>query len=255
MITYKTPDQLEVMKIGGQKLGKIRDQLMSEAKVGMKLVEIENSAMKLINECGSLPSFPTVAGYKWATCLCVNDEVVHGIPNNYILSDGDVLTIDIGLIEGGFHTDTAWSKIVLSDKSKPSPEVTNFLKIGETALNRAIAVTINGNHIGHISDAIEQTITKAGFSIVKSLVGHGIGRTLHEDPQIPGFLKIPIVKTPLLTTGMTIAIEVIYAMGKGDVVYDSDDGWTIATRDGQISAVFEHTIAITSNGPLVLTKA
>jgi methionyl aminopeptidase len=258
MIDIKTETEIQIMREGGRKLGLILHQLMDFAQVGISLMEIETKAQALIKEVGATPSFMTVEDYKWATCLCINDEVVHGTPTNYKLIAGDILTIDIGLIYQGFHADTADSKIIVSQNQQnfTDPDYKNkekFLSVGKIALEKAIAQAKSGNRVGHISQTIQNIIEGAGYSIVKSLVGHGVGRNLHEDPQIPGFLKGNINTTPILKAGMTIAIEVIYAEGKGAVVYKNQDGWTIATADGSLSAVFEHSIAI-SNGPaLVLT--
>jgi methionyl aminopeptidase len=172
-----------------------------------------------------------------------------------ILKDGDMLTIDSGLIYGGFHTDTAWTKIVGNDPSPDKKEKEHFLNVGQDALWKAIDLARIGNRIGQISDSTQTMIEGAGYSIVKSLVGHGVGRELHEDPQVPNYLRGSISNTYAFVGGETIAIEPIYAMGAGSVVYDNNDGWTIATRDHSLTAVFEHSVAITEDGPLVLTKA
>jgi methionyl aminopeptidase len=158
------------------------------------------------------------------------------------------LTIDIGLIYKGFHTDTAGTKIIGS-----STQNEGFLNTGRKALERGIEQARIGNRIGDISKAVQETIEGAGYSIVKSLVGHGIGRDLHEDPQIPNYLRGSIENTLPLAEGMTIAIEPIYAMGRGEIVYENSDGWTLATRDRSLTSVFEHTLAITANGPMILT--
>jgi methionyl aminopeptidase len=221
---------------------------------GTVLNDIEALARKLISQSGGTPSFTTVGDYKWTTCLCVNDEVVHGIPTDRKLVSGDVFTIDIGMIYDGFHTDTASSIIVGGDNAVVPESTKQLLKTGKAALESAIKVAHAGNRVGHISQAIQQSIESAGYGIVKQLVGHGVGRTLHEEPQIPGFLRSDKAKTPELTEGMTIAIEVIYAQGSGAVIYANDDGWTISTRDGSLSAVFEHTLAITTHDPIVITR-
>lgn len=242
------------MAEGGRKLGGILQKLLDKAQPGVTLMDIETLADGLIRQEGGAASFKTVKGYKWATCLCVNDVVVHGIPTDYVLKDGNVLTIDVGMLYKGFHTDTAWTKIVKSDKREVISDKEKFLRLGEEALWKAIAQAKASNRVGHISQTIQRIIEGAGYGIVKTLVGHGVGGELHEAPQVPGFLKTPIAATPELGEGMTIAIEVIYATGGGGVVYANDDGWSIATKDGSLSAVFEHTIAITAGGPQVLTR-
>lgn len=256
MIRPKTREELNAMRQGGRILGRILSRLLDEANSGVSLLLIENLAQKLMKESGGTPSFQTVKGYRWATCLCVNEVVVHGVPSAYVLHDGDILTIDVGLLYKGFHTDTAWTKIIQTSNLKPQNfnEKKKFLKVGERTLWKAIDICRPGNHVGHISRIIQENIEVAGFSIVKSLVGHGVGRELHEEPQIPGFVRGDIAFTEILVPGMTVAIEVIYAQGSGSVVYDNDDGWSIATQDRSLSAVFEHTVVVTSSKPLVLTK-
>ncbi|MEK9143060.1 MAG: M24 family metallopeptidase [Patescibacteria group bacterium] len=274
----KTKEEIAIMAEGGAKLGAILQKLLDKAQPGVSLMDIETLADQLIRQAGGEASFKTVKGYKWATCLCVNDVVVHGIPTVYMLKDGDLLTIDVGMLYKGFHTDTAWTKIIGyqtvpsslrgAEATKQSLEIASprqpagsrddkqrFLEIGQEALWKAIDQARPGNRVGHISQTIQRIVEGAGFGIVKTLVGHGVGRELHEAPQIPGFLKGPIEATPVLVKDMTIAVEVIYAMGSGAVVYSNDDGWSIATRDGSLTAVFEHTIAVTDGEPQVLTKA
>jgi methionyl aminopeptidase len=177
--------------------------------------------------------------------------VVHGVPNEYQLKERDLLGIDIGLFYKGFHTDMAETVIVGS--LNDSNHLKKFIQAGWEALNQAINMAKVGNRVGHISKAIEETITKAGYSSVRALVGHGIGRDLHEDPQIPCFFKGKLEETARLEIGMTLAIEIIYNQGKPEVVYKNDDGWTIKTKDGSLSGLFEHTVAILKNGPEILT--
>lgn len=250
MITPKTPEEIAIMAEGGAKLGAILQKLLDKAQPGVMLMDIEMLADQLIRQEGGEASFKTVKGYKWATCLCVNDVVVHGIPTEYVLKDGDFLTIDVGMLYKGFHTDTAWTKCIGSQNE----ETRKFFETGEDALWKAIAQARVGNRIGHISQTIQKIVEGAGYGIVKTLVGHGVGRELHEAPQIPGFLKGPIEATPEIVKDMTIAVEVIYAMGSGAVLYSNDDGWSIGMRDGSLASVFEHSLAITAHDPLVLTK-
>lgn len=250
MIHLKTPEEIAVMREGGRKLGTILEDLLAHSTPGVILTDIEKRACELIEKAGATASFKTVPGYKWATCLNVNEVVVHGIPTNYVLRDGDILTIDLGILYKGFHTDTAGTKSI--GVSKKNEE---FLNTGEKALEKAIEAAKIGNRVGDISKAVQETIEGAGYSVVKSLVGHGIGRELHEEPQIPNYVKGAIENTVPLQEGMTIAIEPIYAQGRGEIVYQNDDGWTLATRDRSLTSVFEHTLAITSNGPYVLTES
>lgn len=249
-------EKIQAQREGGKILGRILSDLLELAKPGTSLLTIEERAQEYIKSAGGIPSFQTVEGYRWATCLCVNEDVVHGIPVDYALQHDDILTIDVGILYKGYHTDTAWTKSIGTPESviEQNQERERFLKAGEDALWKAIAVAKGGNHIGHISETIQSHIEGAGYSIVKSLVGHTIGKELHETPHIPGYLRGSVLKTPVLTPGMTMAIEIIYAQGKGDIVYANNDGWTITTKDGSLSATFEHSILITSNEPEVLTR-
>lgn len=246
--------KIESMKEGGRVLGAILQELLDKVVPGTTLLEIEALTQLRIKEAGMKPSFSTVADYKWATCLCVNDVIVHGIPTEYAIVEGDLLTIDVGLIHKQYHTDTAWSKIVKAKGSsyKTPDDVQKFLDTGEYALQQAIAQAKAGNRVGHISKTIQDIVEGAGYGIVKALVGHGVGKTLHEEPQIPGYLRGSADKTPELKDGMTIAIEVIYSKGS-PAVYYHEDGWSIATRDHSLSAVFEQTIAISGDSPIIIT--
>lgn len=247
-------EKIQAMKEGGLVLARILQELLDMTKPGATLLSIEEHAQKRIGEAGMKPSFSTVADYQWATCLCVNDVIVHGVPTTYALKEGDLLTIDIGLINKTYHSDTAWTKIVGREQDSGKREqIEKFLHVGQEALKKAVRQATVGNRVGHISKTIQEIVEGAGYGIAKSLVGHGIGTTLHEPPQIPGFLKGPIEKTAFLTPGMTIAVEVIYSMGSPILTY-LDDGWSIATRDHSLTAVFEQSLAITEKGPFVLTK-
>jgi methionyl aminopeptidase len=185
--------------------------------------------------------------------------VVHGVPTGYRLKVGDIIGIDCGVYYKGFNTDMAQTLRVKSQisnlKSQSEDEVDRFLDIGRRALEEGIKVAKLGNRVGHISKKIQDIIERAGYSVVRSLVGHGVGKSLHEEPEVPGYLNEKIEKTPLLVEGLTIAVEVIYNMGKIDVVYANTDGWSIKSKDNSLSGLFERTIAVTKNEPLVLTQA
>lgn len=255
--THDQSERIPAMTTGGRKLGTILVELLDASKPGVNLLEIEALAMKLIKSAGGSASFQTVEDYQWATCLCVNDDVVHGIPKNRVLQEGDVLTIDVGILFQGYHTDTAWTKIITAEPQTEShkPEVEKFLKTGEETLWKAIDKARAGNHIGDISRVIQQGIEGAGYNVVKSLVGHTVGKELHEKPHVPQYLRGTPEMSPLLVPGMTLAIEIIYAYGHGDIVYANDDGWTLTTKDRSLSAVFEHTILVNESGsPSVLTR-
>lgn len=253
MVDLKTPQEIKLMQKGGEILHKILLKLLDDAKVGVTLRELDQTAQRLILENGGKPSFKMVAGYKWSICACVNDVVVHGIPNDYALKDGDILGIDCGVFLGGFHTDHAWTKIVGDKNKNENREKKIFLEVGLSAFKKAINQARPGNYIYDISAAIQNTVEDSGFNVVRSLLGHGVGRKLHEDPEIPGFIKGKREESPKIVPGMVLAIEVIYNLGDCEVIYKGNDGWTIATKDGKISGLFEATVAITSRGASVLT--
>jgi len=253
MIYYKTKDEVEKMAEGGKILAEILEKALDKLKPGITELEIEKFTEDLILQKGAYPAFKKVRGYNFATCISTNDVVVHGIPGKYRFKQGDVVGIDVGVLYKGLYTDHALTKIVRGQRLEVRGlDTDRFLEVGEKALEEAIRVARLGNRIGHISKKIQDTVEGAGYSVVRSLVGHGVGRKLHEDPEVPGFLDRPIEKTPLLKEGMTIAVEVIYNKGISDVVFGSDN-WTIKTKDGSVSGLFERTIAITEKEPVILT--
>ena len=248
MIHIHSEEEIKVMAIGGAMLGRVKNKLKEAVKPGVSAAEIEKLACELIKEEGAEPSFKKVPGYSWATCISVNEGLVHGIPTKeLVFKDGDLVSVDVGIYYKGFHTDTSISVGV-----NLSPENKKFLGVGKIALEKAISKTRAGNHIFDISRAIEDTIEGAGYTTIKALVGHGVGRELHEEPQIPCFVPGKIEDSPEIKIGMVLAVEVMYAMGSDKVEVDAD-GWTIVMRDGKISALFEETVAVTANGPKVLT--
>ena len=251
MIKFKTPQEVEIMQTGGKMLAETLWEVIKHLRPGVSEVEIDKLAEELILKKGGEPGFKKVEGYKHAICVSTNDVVVHGIPTNYKFKEGDVVGIDCGVFYRGFHTDMSETKIVGKSSNK---SVKKFLEVGEKALNAGIKQAVLGNHVGHISKAIQDIVEgEGGYSVVRSLVGHGVGRDLHEEPEIPGYIHGKIEKSPLLREGMVIAVEVIYNMGGADLSLD-DDGWTLRTRDGSLAGLFERTIAITKNGPLGLTE-
>ena len=254
MIKIKSKKEIEIMQFGGHILSDVLMQVMDLIKPGVTELEIDRMAEKLILENGGEPGFKKVKGYNHTICVSTNDVVVHGIPSAYKFKEGDVVGIDCGVFYKGFHTDMAETKIVQSSKFKVQSSVDKFLNIGKYALEEGIKQAVVGNKVGHISKVIQDIIERQnGYSVVRSLIGHGVGRELHEEPEVPGYLIGKIEKTPLLKEGMTIAIETIYNMGSKDVVLDND-GWTIRTKDGKLSGLFERSIAITKNGPILLTS-
>lgn len=249
MIKIKTPEEIKIMAEGGKKLARVKNALSEATKAGVSSMDIENLAQKLIKEEGAQGSFDKVPGYSWMTCISINEGLVHGIPKkDVIFKNGDLVSIDVGLIYKGFNLDTS-----ISVGINLSLDNQRFFNIGKSALDNAISKARPGNYIYDISEAIESTVEGAGYTTVKALVGHGVGRALHEDPQIPCFVPGRITDSPKIVPGMVLAIEVMYAMGS-DKVEILEDGWTIAMRDGKMSGLFEDSVAVTEKGPVVLTR-
>lgn len=259
MIDLKTKEEIALMAKGGKILADVLRKVISHAVVGVSEIELDKFAEKLIRAQGAEPGFMKVPNYKHTICVSTNNVVVHGVPSGYMLREADVIGIDCGVFFKGFHTDMSETLRVIS-KNKPrfnrgqKDAIDVFLKTGKHALLEAIKMAKVGNRIGHISQTIQKIVEENGYSVVRSLIGHGVGRQLHEEPEVPGYLAVNIDKTLLLKEGMTLAIEVIYNMGKPDVVYGNKDGWTISTKDGSLSGVFERTVAITKKGPEILTS-
>ncbi len=247
-LQIKTPQEIETMKEGGKKLARVKESLRKKVKADIKASDIEELAVKLIKEEGGKPSFKMVPGYSWATCVNVNSGLVHGIPKpEIVFKKGDVVSVDVGMFYKGFHTDTSFTAGI-----GISSEMDSFLETGRVALKKAISETKAGNRIYDISKAIEETIEAKGYSPIQALVGHGVGRELHEEPQIPCFTYGKREKSLKIPEGAVLAIEVMYAQGNPDVTISSD-GWTISMADGKISALFEETVGVGKNGPMILT--
>lgn len=225
--------------------------LIEKIKPGITGLEIETLARLLIKKFGGTSSFMTVPGYHNATCLSINDVIVHGIPTKDPLLNGDVLGIDIGMIYEDLHTDMSWTVGV----GTVGKDTQAFIDTGKEALEKAVQIVKPGNYIGNISQTIQEVIEGNGYSVVRNLVGHGVGKTLHEDPQIPGFVRGRVENTPRLKTGMTLAIEIIYNMGSHKIMYKNDDGWTISTQDKRPSGLFELSVAVENRGVLILTHS
>jgi len=250
MIHYKTKQEIEIMKQGGEKLKCATTKLLAFIKDGITTEEIDKEAERLIKKEGGESSFKRVKGYHWTTCITINEQVVHTPPSKRIVKKGDVITIDIGAYYQGFHTDYATTFVV---GGKTDAKIKKFLRVGEDALYKAIDKARAGNRIGDISSIIQNEIYSNGYFIMKQLTGHGVGRDLHEDPFIPGYLDRPVAKTPVLKEGLVIAIEVIYSMGTEEIKAEPGNKWSIVTSDGSLSACFEHTIAITDKTTVILT--
>jgi methionyl aminopeptidase len=247
-LTIKTPQEVKIMHEAGMKLGRVKKALKKAIVVGENALNIEKLACDLIAKEGAEPSFSKVPGYSWATCINVNSGLVHGIPKtSLVFKKGDVVSVDVGLYWQGFHSDTSFT-VGLDVDSK----IAKFLATGEKALAKAISSAKAGNYISDISRAMQETVEKEGYSMIRALTGHGIGRELHEEPAIYCFInKARDVK---IVPGMVLAIEVMYAMGFPEIQIEKD-GWTISTQDGKISALYEETVAVDGHGRVVLTSS
>ncbi len=248
-IKLKTNKEIKTMAEGGKKLGRVKKKLKEAIGVGVSADEIEKKALRLIDVEGGKPSFTMVKGYSWATCVNVNDGVVHGVPKKRIVfKNGDIVSVDVGIFYKGFHTDTSFSVAI-----KPNQKTNKFLDMGKISLERAIKEAKPGKRVYDVSYAMQKSIEDAGYSPIKALVGHGIGGDLHEAPQIPCFVSGKKEDSPEISAGMVLAIEAMYTEGKPDVIL-APDGWTIKTQDGKMAGLFEETVAVGDNGPRVLTN-
>lgn len=237
--------ELSLMRESGRIAAKALKQSMQTSKANVSGFEVDEVVRKEIYKLGGDLSYKTVPGYKYATCITVNEQVVHGIPTDRKFVTGDLVSVDLAVVYKGWHTDCAWTKLLGKD-----PEKERFLQAGEKALWDGIENAVEGRRIGDISSAIQSRIEGEGYSVVKSLVGHGIGRNLHEDPQIPGYGKAGTGM--ILKKGMSLAIEVIYTKGRDEVVLDKDE-WTYKTADGSWGGLFEMTVIVGKEKAEVLT--
>lgn len=242
----KTDKEIEIMKKSGKISATALKKVLDNIKPGVKCSTLDRIAQEEIESRGAQSSFKTVEDYKYSICTTVNEQVVHGIPSDRVLKDGDIVGIDIGALYKGFHSDLAITVPV----GKISKDTNKFLQMGKKTLTEAIKQAKVGNTIGDISATIQNRVEGANYAIVKSLTGHGVGKELHEEPMVPTFGKKGT--GPKLVENMTIAIEVIYTQGSPEVVIENDN-WTISSKDRSLGGLFEQTIAINNNGPIVLT--
>ena len=247
MIILKSRDEIEKMRAAGKVVAVALTELAASIVPGKTTtLDLDNLAESVIRRYGAIPSFKGYRGYPSVTCIAVNEEVVHGIPRERVLDEGDIVGIDLGAILDGYHGDSA----VTIPVGNISAEAEKLIKVTRGALFAGIRMARVGNRLTDISHAIQRYAEGNGFSIVRDLVGHGIGREMHEDPQVPNFGKPG--KGPKLEAGMTLAIEPMVNVG-GYEVESLADGWTIVTKDRSLSAHFEHMVAITDKGPDILT--
>ena len=243
----KRPDEVEKMRVSGRILGECLAHLAASVHEGVTTLELDREAETFIRDHGCYPGFLGYQDYPNSLCVSVNDEVVHGMPGPRVIRDGDLVSLDCGLILDGWWADSGLSVAC----GQPSPEVAELLDVTREALERGIAAARPGNTIGDIGHAIQEYAEREqGYHLVRAYVGHGIGRDMHEPPQVPNY------GTPgtgnMLKPGYVLAIEPMVNIGTAEVMV-RDDGWTVVTADGSLSAYAEHTVAVTENGPEVLT--
>jgi methionyl aminopeptidase len=246
MITIKSPREIEIMRRGGKITSKTLAMLMDAAKPGVTTKQLDELADASIRSMGGVPTFIGYNGYPSAICASVNDEVVHGMPGHRVLRDGDLLSIDIGTTFEGYVSDSAVTVAV----GNVSEAAQRLMRVTQECLMLGIAQMQPGNRLGDIGHAVQQHAESHGYGVVRALVGHGVGRKMHEDPQVPNY-GYPGEGT-LLRKGLVLAIEPMITEGTYEVA-TLEDGWTVVTEDGKLAAHFEHTIAITDHGPKILT--
>ena len=247
MILLKSSDELEIMREGGRILAKVMRAMSDAVAPGVTPLELDQIGHEMISNSGATPSFLNYRGFPKSVCISVNEQVVHGIPDARPLVEGDIVGLDLGVFYQGYHTDSAWTFAVgeVSDKAK------RLLSITKESLYQGIAKARPGNRIGDIANTVQRYVESNGYSVVTELVGHGIGKSLHEDPSVPNYGK---PKTgPAIREGMTFCIEPMVNEGTHKVK-TLPDNWTLVTADGKLSAHFEHTVAVTKNGPMILTE-
>ena len=247
MILLKSPKEVRAMQHPGEIVAGAHGVVRDALRPGITTKELDRLVEEYIRERGGKPAFKGYRGFPASVCASVNDEVVHGIPGDRVLQQGDIVGVDIGVQAGGFYSDAAQTLPV----GTPSADVRRLLQVTRAALYAGISRAQAGNRVGDVSWAVQELVEEAGFSVVRTLVGHGIGRSMHEDPQVPNFGEPG--KGPQLKPGMAIAIEPMVNAGEPDVEV-LPDKWTVVTRDGSLSAHFEHTVAVTEEGPMILTE-
>ncbi|AGB40222.1 methionine aminopeptidase, type I [Halobacteroides halobius DSM 5150] len=247
MIIRKSKRELEIMQRAGQLVAKTHNMLAEKIKPGITTQEIDQLAEEFILDHGAKPAFKGYRGFPGTVCVAINEQVVHGIPNSRTLESGDIIGLDIGTIVDGYYGDAART-LPVGDISTTAQ---NLLEVTEKSLFKGIEQVKVGNRISDISHAVQQCVEQNGYSVVRRFVGHGVGRKMHEDPQIPNFGSPG--RGPRLKEGMVLAIEPMVNVGTHKVK-TLDDDWTVVTRDSKLSAHFEHTVAVTESGPQILTQ-
>lgn len=246
-VTIKSAREIELMREAGKILAQTHDELKEFIRPGISTLDIDKKGEEIIRSFGCIPSFLNYNGYPASICVSVNDEVVHGIPNaNFIIEEGDIVSLDAGVIYQGYHSDAARTYGV----GKISPEAAKLVEVTKQSFFEGIKFAKAGNHLYDISNAIDAYVRPFGYGIVEDLVGHGIGSHLHEDPEVPNFRQRR--KGIRLQPGMTLAVEPMITAGSHEVVW-LDDDWTVVTEDGSLAAHYENTILITEGEPVILS--
>lgn len=248
VIAIKTPAELDRMRASGRLTARVLAAVAREVRPGVTTRELDRCARDLIAREGGVSAFLGFRGFPGHICVSINDEVVHGIPGDRRVEIGDIVSLDCGVLYQGWHGDTARTVVV----GTTDPEALRLVRVTEDALAAAVEVAVEGRRLGDVSHAVQDAVEAAGFSVVREFVGHGIGRRLHEDPQIPNFGKAG--RGSVLRAGMTLAIEPMVNQ-RGAGVHVGSDGWTVRTRDGGLSAHAEHTVAVGAGAAEVLTSA
>lgn len=237
MIFLKTDEEIELMREANRLVGMTLGELAKHIKPGVKTIKLDEIAEEFIRDHGAIPSFLGYNGFPYTLCISVNENVVHGFPSDYELKEGDILSVDCGTEKNGFCGDSAYTFCV----GEVAEDVKALLRTTKEALYKGIEKAVDGNRIGDIGEAVQIYCEKRGYTVVRELVGHGVGRKMHESPEVPNYGRHGV--GPLLKKGMCIAIEPMINMGSKNVVFEKD-GWTVRTKDRKPSAHFEHTVAI-----------
>lgn len=245
MIKIKTPEEIEKIAKAGKIAKQALDKALEVVEPGVKLFEIDKIVDDFITKKGAKPGFKMVEGYDFATCININEGLVHGIPDDYVLKEGDLVSVDLGVYLDGWHSDLSHTVEVGTNKHE------EFLNVGKKALEAGINAFRVGNNLGDIGFEMQKVVENAGYTVSRDLVGHGIGRQLHEEPYVPGYGRRG--QGPKLEEGMVFAIEIIYQKGSPEMKIIEDE-WTIETKDGSLAGLFENTVALTEDGPKILTK-
>ncbi|MCR6638103.1 MAG: type I methionyl aminopeptidase [Sporocytophaga sp.] len=246
MIYYKTEDEIDLIKKSGDLLGRVHGEIAKAIKIGVTTQELDDLAYNFIIKNGGIPSFKGYNGFPYTLCISINEQVVHGFPGKYVLRDGDVISVDCGVYLDGYHSDSAYTYGV----GNVSEDVRRLLEFTKQSLYLGIEEAVIGKRTGDIGFSIQNFVESKGYSVVRELVGHGVGKKLHESPEVPNYGKRG--KGVKLEEGMVIAIEPMINLGKKEIVQE-EDGWTIRTKDRKPSAHFEHTVAIRKGKAEVLT--